>query len=186
MIIFNAHGNEDSIFGFESNILIQCSENEGILAGKIVHALACEAGKNVAPACIKIGTRAFIGYAEKFRVAYDRRAKTQEDMKRDAYAELIMEPAFEVVSALIRSDSGERVLDGDGQVGGGPCCSRPEEGFDLGKDTVLGAYRRSQRKYAENLKMLLAVLTPDNINLADCIRHNLLNQVCLGDGTATF
>ena len=156
MIIFNAHGNEDSIFGFESNILIQCSENEGILAGKIVHALACEAGKNVAPACIKIGTRAFIGYAEKFRVAYDRRAKTQEDMKRDAYAELIMEPAFEVVSALIEGD------------------------------TVLGAYRRSQRKYAENLKMLLAVLTPDNINLADCIRHNLLNQVCLGDGTATF
>ena len=42
----------------------------------------------------------------------------------------------EVVSALIWSDSGERILDSDGQVGGGPRCRRPEEGFDLGKDLL--------------------------------------------------
>lgn len=48
----------------------------------------------------------------------------------------IVSSSGEVVSALIWSDSGERVLDSDGQVGGGPRCRRPEEGFDLGKDLL--------------------------------------------------
>ena len=44
----------------------------------------------------------------------------------------------EIVSAFVRSDGGERIGDGAGQLGGGSCCSRSEESFDLGKDLLNG------------------------------------------------
>jgi hypothetical protein len=53
LILFNGHGNHDFITGFGQEILIRCGENEHYLKNAIIHAMSCNAGKTLGPACIK-------------------------------------------------------------------------------------------------------------------------------------
>ncbi|HEX4104517.1 MAG TPA: hypothetical protein VHZ04_03545 [Candidatus Paceibacterota bacterium] len=160
LIIFNAHGDKNAILGFHSNVLIRAGENESLLARAIVHALACESGKKLAQECVRVGAVAYIGYKEKFQGAYDTRATTREAMRRDAYAEFIMEPAFEAVLALT-------------------------EGV-----TVREAYDRSQEKYRESLRNLMTTPNADSnmtvAGIAQRVFENLSNQVYFGDEHARF
>jgi len=70
LVIFNGHGNDELITGFKQEILVRCNDNESILAGKIVHSMACESAKMLGLKCITIGTRSFIGYKEKFNLVH--------------------------------------------------------------------------------------------------------------------
>lgn len=155
-IILNGHGSERTITGFDSDILIRYQDNEYLLKDAIVHTLACESGKLIGPECIRVGTVAYIGYKEKFRGAYDPRAATVEARQLDPYAELIMDPAFEVITAIAKGDS------------------------------VNTAYQRSRHKYAENLASLLTTPNATNTAIAIRIRDNLNNQVCLGNESAVW
>jgi hypothetical protein len=65
-VFLNGHGAPDFITGQNGEILIQAGVNEGVLAGKHVHALSCDTGKILGPAAIKKGAKSYIGYDEPF------------------------------------------------------------------------------------------------------------------------
>ncbi len=106
LILFNGHGDSESITGFNQEVLIRCNENEYLLANKIVHSLSCDSGKNLGPQCIKIGTLAYIGYKEKFKLIHLNKS-SQTEMLNDDIANFFLQPAYEAVVALIEGATAE-------------------------------------------------------------------------------
>ncbi len=157
LVILNGHGSYDSIVGFDGGILIKSEENEDILRKRIIHSIACSAGKVLGPCCIKIGALAYIGYKEEFKITYLKNKNTREEKFADGIARLFFEPAFEAVFSLIKGNTAQ-------------------EAFNI-----------SQIKCLENLKLTIAKNNPGlNTAVAPRLYHNLVNQVCLGDGNASF
>ena len=154
-IIFNGHGSDDSIAGFNKEILVSCTDNESILSGKIIHSMACESANVLGKRCITLGTKCFIGYKEDFEL-WSTRQQTKESQLQDRMAGLFLEPAYEVIIALV-------------------------EGKNVGE-----AYRRSQDMYKENILALVTSKNKDhNTFVAKSLFSNFQNQVCLGDQTTT-
>lgn len=157
LVILNGHGSYNSVFGFDGSILIKSNEDEKILTKRIIHSLACSAGKVLGPSCIKIGALAYIGYKEDFKIAYLGNNTTRRDKFNDPLATLFLEPAFEAAFSLIKGS------------------------------TAKEAFNNSQNKYLENLNLTIARNNPGlNTVVAPVLYHNLTNQVCLGDGKAFF
>ena len=77
-IIFNGHGSDDSIAGFNKEILVRCEDNESILSGKIIHSMACRSANILGKRCITLGTKCFIGYKEDFEL-WSMRQKDKKD-----------------------------------------------------------------------------------------------------------
>jgi hypothetical protein len=157
LVILNGHGSYDSVFGFDGSVLIKADENNDILIRRIVHSLTCSSGKVLGSSCIKIGTLAYIGYKEEFKIAYLNNRNTKEEKFNDEIAGLFLEPAFEAIFSLIRG------------------CS------------ALEAFHDSQKKYLKNLNFAIAANNPGlNTAVAPRLYHNFIHQVCLGDGSACF
>ena len=156
LIVFNGHGNDTSIAGFNKEILIKCNDNESLLKESIVHSMSCDSGKSLGPACIKMGALSYIGYRKEFKLAYLDR-KTEQQILNDPIAKFFLDPAFEVITALINGDTTEN------------------------------AYRKSQKMYTKNLrKLITSSSTEYNTTVASLLFHNLKYQVCLGDLQANF
>lgn len=156
LIVFNGHGSNISITGFHGEVLIRCNDNESLLKEKIIHSMSCNSGKILGQMCIKIGTLSYIGYSEKFKLAYLKK-ETRQEILNDPVAAFFLEPAFEVIVALISGD------------------------------TTGDAYRKSQKMYARKLRALLASSSTEyNTTVASRLFHNFKYQVCLGDLQASF
>jgi hypothetical protein len=156
LIIFNGHGNHDFITGFDQEILVRATENEQMLKGAIVHAMSCDAGKTLGPACIKIGGIAYIGYKEEFKLTHLDKT-TKLDQLNDQVARLFLEPAFEFIVALLQGDSVEKAFQRSRKMCG---------------DTLLDFVASPEAsKYSK---------------VAGGLYHNYKHQVCLGDVKATF
>ncbi len=159
LVIFNAHGNENQILGYENQVLIESDATEHLLEHKIVHALACRSGSRLASKSIDRGGRAYIGYKEDFKASclYVRTMQAQQE---DPLAELSYVPAFLPVKLLL-----------DGK-------------------TVGEAYHASQEAYKASLRKAVAKATTDplygNVGVLSRLLHNLENQICIGDHSATL
>lgn len=156
LVIFNGHGNDELITGFKQEILVRCNDNESILAGKIVHSMACESAKKLGPKCITIGTRSFIGYKEKFNLVHLNK-KSEPEQLSDPIARFFIEPAYEAVIALV-----EGKTTGDAYM------------------KSQNAYRENLTV------LLTSNRTEYNTVLASRLYHNFQHQVCLGDQVASF
>lgn len=156
LILFNGHGNHDFITGFNQDVLIRCGDNEYLLKDAIVHAMSCNAGKTLGPESIKIGTVAYIGYKEEFKLTHLNKQTKTEQLKDDV-ARLFLEPAYEVIIALIEGSAAEE------------------------------AYKRSRSMYADILTSLLASDHPSlNPGAASHLYHNYQHQICLGNMASKF
>lgn len=83
--------------------------------------------------------------------------ETHQTRLEDSVANFFLAPAFEAVIALV-------------------------EGSLTGE-----AYARSQKIYAENLRVLVTSKNTDyNTTVASQVYHNMIYQVCLGDNTTSF
>lgn len=157
LVIFNGHGSYDSVFGFDGGFLIKAEENENVLMKRIVHSLTCSSGKVLGPSCIKIGALSYIGYKEEFKIVYLMNQNTKKEKLEDKIAGLFLGPAFEAIFSLIKGYSAQK------------------------------AFANSQKKYLENLKYSIAENNPGlNTAVAPRLYHNLIHQVCLGDGNSFF
>ena len=156
LVIFNGHGNDELITGFKQEILVRCNDNESILAGKIVHSMACESAKKLGQKCIIIGTRSFIGYKEKFNLVHLNKKSVPEQLG-DPIARFFIEPAYEAVIALV-----EGKTTGDAYT------------------KSQNAYRENLTMLLTNN------CTEYNTVLASRLYHNFQHQVCLGDKSASF
>ncbi len=157
LIIFNGHGDEKSIKGYELEILVQIDDNEEILKNKIVHVMSCRTGKELGPRCISIGGLAYIGYKENFKIAYLANRETNGDKRTDSYASFILGPAFTTILSLMEGKKTEE------------------------------AYKLSQQASEENLRFLTTSKDDTlKTVIASRVYHNYINQVCLGNPAAHF
>jgi hypothetical protein len=109
LVIFNGHGGYDSIGGFNREILIKCDDNEKVLSGKIVHALACRCAKVLGNKCITLGTHCFIGYKEDFHLWTNN--DSSDNKLSDKTAGLFLDPAYEAIIAIVEGNkTGEAFL----------------------------------------------------------------------------
>lgn len=156
LVIFNGHGNENVITGYEFEILIQINDNEILLEKKIIHAFACAAGKNLGPKCVAIGSAAYIGYREKFQLTHLNKL-TETEQINDPIATFFLEPAFSAILALIE---GKTMI----------------EAYNISQAMYLQHLQI----------LLTSSSTDLNTTVAARLYHNLRHQVCLGNQVARF
>jgi hypothetical protein len=155
-IIFNGHGSDDSIAGFNKEILVRCNDNESILSGKIIHSMACRSANVLGKKCITIGTKCFIGYKEDFEL-WSMRRESKEDQLQDQMADLFLEPAYEAIIALVE-----------------------------GKNAGEAYRRSQNMYKENILALVTSKNVDHNTFVAKSLFSNFQNQVCLGDQTAFF
>jgi hypothetical protein len=156
LIIFNGHGGSDVVCGYEYNILVKCPENHAVLKGKIVHALSCDSGKTLGPECIKIGTLAYLGYNDEFKLTTFGK-NTNEEQLADDIAGFFLDPAFEAINSLVEGKTAK-------------------ESFD----------RSQKMHKENLMILLASPDPTYNTSVASRLFHNLCHQVCLGDQSASF
>ena len=156
LVIFNGHGDENSITGYEFEILIRSDDNEMLLGKKIIHAFACSAGKILGPKCIAIGSLSYIGYREKFKLTHLNKT-TKDEKITDPIATLFLEPAFSAILALIE-----------------------------GKMTFEGYKISQQKYLENLRILLTSDSTDLNTTVAARLYHDFKYQVCLGSKEAIF
>ncbi|MDP2749987.1 MAG: hypothetical protein Q8O89_04095 [Nanoarchaeota archaeon] len=155
-IIFNGHGNDDSICGFNHEILIKCDDNEVLLSGKIVHSMACKCANILGGKCITLGTKCFIGYKEDFEL-WSTKQKTKEDQLKDGMAGFFLNPAYEAIIALVEgSNAGEAF----------------RRSQNMYKENILTLITSKNTHYSTIV--------------ANSLYSNFQNQVCLGDKITSF
>lgn len=156
LILFNGHGSDKLIGGFESNILVACNDNERLLHGKIVYSLTCDSGKELGHKCIDIGTRSFIGYKEEFKLVHT--GETTSNLQyEDPIANLFLRPAFEISRALLEGETVKTAF---------------KRSQKLHADNIE--------------LLLLSSDPNLNTVFAGKIYHNMIHQVALGDQDALF
>lgn len=103
LVFFNGHGDENTITGYDNEILIKAGKDEGLLMEKIVYARSCDAANNLGQKCIKTGALAFIGYKKKYAIGYIPLKIT--DSLRDEVAKLFIEPSNLVPISLLKGNT---------------------------------------------------------------------------------
>jgi hypothetical protein len=156
LVLINGHGSYDSVAGFEKGVLIKCNDNEELLKNRIVHSLSCDSGKELGPKCVSIGTLAFIGFQEEFKMVHLNK-ETKAEKRNDEIAKLFLGPAFEAVLALI-----------DGKT--------VASSFEQSQ----GLYKNNLKL------VLASNDTNLNTGVASRLYHDWKHHVCLGNGNVCF
>lgn len=102
-VVFNGHGNYDSIAGHKNEILIKAGENEKLLKAKIVYAISCKSAKQLGPKSMKAGALDYIGYDEDFIFVYDPKFITHPS--KDGTVKLFLEPSNEIIISILKGNS---------------------------------------------------------------------------------
>jgi len=106
LVVFNGHGAEDSITGYNNRVIMKTSKDAKLLSQKIVYARSCDAAKKLGPTSIKKKAIAFIGYKRKFLFGYSP-SKISQPL-RDGIAKLFLEPSNLVPISLIKGNTVEK------------------------------------------------------------------------------
>jgi len=103
LIIFNGHGSDHCITGYEDKILIKAGNNESWLKLKIIYAISCRSAAKLGPKSIKAGALAYIGYNSDFIFCHDAcRISRPLD---DKIVRLFLEPSSQVAVSLIKGNA---------------------------------------------------------------------------------
>lgn len=88
LVVFNGHGNETSVLGYDGEELISLNDNEHLLKGKNVFMRACSAGARLGKSVYQKGAKGFIGYQMSFIFWYDPRnhfSRPLEDLDAEPF-----------------------------------------------------------------------------------------------------
>ena len=100
LVFFNGHGSDNSIEGFNNEILITGGLDEFLLKGRVVYSRTCSSASLLGPRCIKCGCKAFIGYDNPFWLP---RSKTiYGNPLKDKMAERFLAPTNLIPTTLIK------------------------------------------------------------------------------------
>lgn len=109
LVLFNGHGNNDTICGFKDEILIESNMNDDLLKGKIVYSLSCSSAKNLGKISVSKGTEAFIGYKESFVMYTD--SEREATPLKDNLASSFLKPSNVLSSSLLKGKSAKESSD---------------------------------------------------------------------------
>lgn len=99
-VVFNGHGNEKTITGYDNEPLITADDSVTALSKKIVYARSCSSAKELGKKSVKKGCKAYIGYDDEFVFVIESN-KLSRPLK-DTSASLFLEPANQVVIVLLK------------------------------------------------------------------------------------
>lgn len=103
IVIINGHGDNKTVTGFDNEYLISKSQNENLLKKTVTYAVSCSSAKELGPACIASGARAYIGYTDDFTFVIDQSKITRP--LEDNTAKLFLEPSNQVGISLIKGNN---------------------------------------------------------------------------------
>jgi hypothetical protein len=103
LVLLNGHGNKRLVAGYNNEPLIISGENDNILSGSIIHALACDSSSELGPSSVLNGAKAYVGYRLPFILITDKRYISRPNS--DMTAMIFKEPALEVQKNLIKGKS---------------------------------------------------------------------------------
>lgn len=102
IILFNGHGDENTIYGYRNEALIKLGTNEDLLSDKLVYALSCDSARKLGKG-IKHKNGAFIGYSNKFIFLIDENKSSSP--LQDNMAGLFLEPSNEIGISLLKGNT---------------------------------------------------------------------------------
>lgn len=100
IILFNGHGDEVSIRGYNNETLVAFEDNDQILNNRIIYARNCNSGKILGKKC---KAKAFIGYVNKFIFYYDSSNNTHP--LNDSIATRFLTPSNIVATTLLKGNT---------------------------------------------------------------------------------
>lgn len=103
LIFLNGHGSPRYVCGHNDEKIVGVDDGEEALYGKIVYALSCDSARELGSNCVKNGTRAFLGYMDKFIFWY--KADSVTHPLRDETARLFLGPSNRLVISLGKGNS---------------------------------------------------------------------------------
>lgn len=112
LFLFNAHGDENTIYGDKINgkvagLIIE-NENHYLLCDKLVYARACSAGASLGKACTEKNNGCFIGYKDPFKFIIDVNWLTNPS--KDNAAKVSLEPSNELAKHLIKGGTAQEAV----------------------------------------------------------------------------
>ena len=108
-VVFNGHGDENTIFGHKDEPLITLGKNEKLLASKIVYSISCSSAKNLGPESVKAGAINYTGYDKDFFLVFE-----PEKFSRpleDKTAKLFLSPSVLFVDSIIKGNKIKEAFD---------------------------------------------------------------------------
>lgn len=100
LVVFNGHGDDSTVSGYNDEPLVSAGKNEFILKNIIVYARSCRSAKILGPKSIKAGCKTYIGYDDDF-VFMTEDDKITQPLK-DKTAEIFLKPSNYVVISLLK------------------------------------------------------------------------------------
>lgn len=101
-IMFNGHGDSNTICGHNNEPLVICNKNHKILSDSIVYSLSCSSCLNLGKKAAEEGS-CFIGYEIDFVLGKD--PDSQASPLKDKIAKLFLEPSNVLVKSLLKGSS---------------------------------------------------------------------------------
>jgi hypothetical protein len=99
LVLFNGHGDEVSIRGYNNELLIEYGKNHELLDNRIIYARSCNSGKVLGQKC---NAKAFIGYVNKFVFYYD--ATNNTHPLKDLIAARFLIPSNLIATTLLKGN----------------------------------------------------------------------------------
>jgi len=103
LVLFNGHGDNNTIRGFKDEILIEAGKNEGLLKSKIVYALSCSSARKLGIIAIEKGAESFIGYKNPFVIYTD--ANREATPLKDNIAASFLNPSNRIGLSLLKGST---------------------------------------------------------------------------------
>lgn len=102
LVILNGHGNSHEVCGHD-NVALLHADSPAKVKNTVVYARSCDSASVLGEICVQNGTRAYIGYKEKFWLCWDQgKAHHPQEDKIAAY---VLEPSNQIISSLLKGRS---------------------------------------------------------------------------------
>lgn len=102
-IFLNGHGDENSVSGYDNEVILEGSRNDRTLKDKIAYALSCSSAKRLGNSAVKAGAKTYVGYDEEFFFVFDQAKMTRP--QNDKTARFFLEPSNLLAIAIIKGNS---------------------------------------------------------------------------------
>lgn len=106
LVFFNGHGDDETIFGHNDEILIKNGANEDLLESKIIYAVSCSSAKELGKAAVEKGAGAYIGYEDDFVFIGDTNSSARP--LSDQFAKPFFESSNQIPLSLV---NGSKAID---------------------------------------------------------------------------
>jgi hypothetical protein len=102
-ILFNGHGDYQTITGQNYEVLVQLNKNDDQFSGKVVYAISCGSAKELGRSMVAKKAVSFIGYEDDFILHTDRNMETRP--LEDEFARYFLEHAQVFISSLAKGNT---------------------------------------------------------------------------------